>query len=78
MLVAQVDRIGEPRDWSPRYNDLDAIVMHALNWERRLIGRRSSRLTIHPRLTTSSVSPQVSSVAIPAARQMRRRRYGIT
>ena len=42
MLVAQVDRIGEVLDWSPRYNDLHAIVMHALNWERRLIERRSS------------------------------------
>ena len=57
------------------YNDLHAIVMHALNWERRFIERRSS---IHPQLTTSSVSAQVSFVSIPTARQMRSRRYGTT
>ena len=51
------------------YNDLHAIVMHSLNWERRFIERRTS---IHPQLTTSSVFAQVSFVAIPAARQMRR------
>jgi UDP-glucose 4-epimerase len=78
VLVAQVDRIGEVLDWSLRYNDLHAIVMHTLNWERRLIERRSSILTIHPQLTRSSVSAQASSFAISSARQTRRRRDGAT
>jgi len=36
-LVARVDRIGEVLGWSPRRDDLDTIVGHALSWERRLI-----------------------------------------
>ena len=42
MLVPKSDRIGELLDWYLPYNDLHAIVMHALNWERRFIERRSS------------------------------------
>ena len=61
VLVAQVDRISEVLGWYPRYNDLRAIVMHALNWERRLIGRR---LSIRPQLPRSSVPSQDSAVAI--------------
>ena len=68
VLVAQVDRISEVLGWYPRYNDLRAIVMHALNWERRLIERR---LSIRPQLPRSSVPSQVSAVAIPTAREMR-------
>ena len=75
VLVAQVDRISEVLGWYPRYNDLRAIVMHALNWERRLIERR---LSIRPQLPRSSVPSQVSAVAIPTAREMRRRSYGTT
>ena len=47
VLVAQADRIGAVLGWRPRYNDLDLIVTHALNWERRLIERRSSTSPIH-------------------------------
>lgn len=49
VLVAQCDKIGAVLDWHPRYNDLDTIVMHALNWEEQLIERRSSIPQIHPR-----------------------------
>jgi UDP-glucose 4-epimerase len=49
MLVANVDKIGTVLDWHPRYNDLHTIVMHALNWERRIGERRSSTLRTHPR-----------------------------
>jgi len=36
-LVARADRIGQVLGWSPRHDDLDMIVGHALSWERRLI-----------------------------------------
>ena len=36
-LVARADRIGEGLGWSPRYDDLNMIVGHALSWERGLI-----------------------------------------
>ena len=69
VLVAQVDRIGEVLDWSPRYNDLHTIVMHALNWERHLIERHSSILTIDPHLTRSSVFPEfLLSQSLPLAK----------
>jgi len=35
-LVAGADRIRERLGWQPRYDDLDVIVTHALNWERKL------------------------------------------
>ena len=35
-LVADPTRIGETLDWHPQYNDLDTIIAHALQWERRL------------------------------------------
>jgi UDP-glucose 4-epimerase len=35
-LVAGVDRLHETLEWSPRFDDLDTIVGHALEWERRL------------------------------------------
>jgi UDP-glucose 4-epimerase len=38
-LVANVDRIRKTLDWRPQYQDLDTIVTHALNWERRLPGK---------------------------------------
>ncbi len=34
------DRIGEVLGWSPRLDDLDTIVAHALAWERRLMENR--------------------------------------
>jgi UDP-glucose 4-epimerase len=39
-LVASADRIGEVLGWSPRLDDLDTIVAHALAWERRLMEKR--------------------------------------
>ena len=33
-LVAQAERIVDLLGWSPRYDDLDLIVEHSLNWER--------------------------------------------
>ena len=39
-LVANVDRIHAALDWQPRFQDLDTIVAHALNWERSLAGKR--------------------------------------
>jgi UDP-glucose 4-epimerase len=41
-LVAAVTRIGQVLDWSPRLDDLDTIVGHALAWERRLIEYRAA------------------------------------
>jgi UDP-glucose 4-epimerase len=73
VLVAEVERIGEVLGWYPRYNDLRSIVMHALNWEQRLIERRSPIWRIRSQLPRSSVPSQVSAVAIPTAREMRRR-----
>ena len=35
-LVAATQRILETLDWRPRLDDLDAIVAHALAWERKL------------------------------------------
>ena len=36
-LVARADRISRVLGWSPRHDDLDLIVGHALSWERWLI-----------------------------------------
>ena len=35
-LVAHAERVREVLGWTPRLDDLNAIVTHALNWERRL------------------------------------------
>ncbi len=40
-LVAQADQIRDVLDWTPRYNDLDTIVTHALNWERKLAAEQA-------------------------------------
>ena len=34
-LVAKAERIVEVLGWSPRYDDLDAIVRSSLEWEER-------------------------------------------
>jgi UDP-glucose 4-epimerase len=39
-IVAASARIRDALGWSPRYDDLSAIVGHALGWERRLMTRR--------------------------------------
>lgn len=36
-LIAGAERIREVLDWSARYDDLEAIVRHSLNWERKLL-----------------------------------------
>ncbi len=36
--VANTDRIRGTLDWTPELDDLDAIVTHALAWERHLMG----------------------------------------
>jgi UDP-glucose 4-epimerase len=41
-LVAGADRIREVLGWEPRLNDLDAIVGHAINWEKRLVEYRAA------------------------------------
>jgi len=41
-LVANVDRIRATLDWHPQFKDLDTIVAHALSWEKRLPGKRTS------------------------------------
>jgi UDP-glucose 4-epimerase len=39
-LVADVTRIRSMLKWRPQYDDLDAIVIHALAWEQQLSGKR--------------------------------------
>jgi UDP-glucose 4-epimerase len=41
-LVAQADRIREQLGWQPRYNQLEAIVEQALNWERALAEQKAA------------------------------------
>ena len=41
-LVADNKRILETLPWRPRHDDLETIVRHALNWERKLAGRQSA------------------------------------
>jgi UDP-glucose 4-epimerase len=36
-LVARADRIRSELGWTPRYDDLEAIVAHSLAWERKLL-----------------------------------------
>jgi UDP-glucose 4-epimerase len=36
VLVADVSRIRGTLPWTPKFQDLDTIVTHALEWERRL------------------------------------------
>ena len=38
-LVASNRALVETLDWSPRFADIETIVAHALEWERRLLGR---------------------------------------
>lgn len=35
-VVADATRIKQRLGWTPRYDDLDTIIRHALDWERRL------------------------------------------
>jgi UDP-glucose 4-epimerase len=48
-LVADVSRIRSKLDWSPRFEDLDTIVSHALDWERRLqTARKAAKRQVIP------------------------------
>jgi len=38
VLVASNRRLMETLDWRPRFADIDTIVTHALEWERKLQG----------------------------------------
>ena len=38
-LVASNRRLVETLDWTPRFADIDVIVTHALDWERKLQGQ---------------------------------------
>ena len=42
--VAAANRIRELLDWTPELDDLDAIVGHALAWERRLMVQAGSEV----------------------------------
>jgi UDP-glucose 4-epimerase len=41
-LIADASRIRGTLDWTPRFQDLDTIVSHALAWERSLAARTGS------------------------------------
>ncbi|MGB5587873.1 MAG: UDP-glucose 4-epimerase GalE [Gammaproteobacteria bacterium] len=41
-LVAHAQQVRDVLGWAPRLDDLDAIVTHALNWERKLAAERSA------------------------------------
>ena len=41
-LIADASRIRGTLDWTPRFQDLDTIVSHALAWERSLAVRAGS------------------------------------
>ena len=41
-LVAQAERIRTQLGWTPRYDDLEQIVRHALAWEQTLLERRGA------------------------------------
>ena len=42
--VAAANRIREVLNWNPELDDLDAIVGHALAWERRLMALAEPKL----------------------------------
>jgi UDP-glucose 4-epimerase len=42
-LIAGAGKIREVLGWQPRYDDLDAIVGSALDWERKLLARDKSK-----------------------------------
>ena len=38
-IVAEAERCRRELDWKPRFDDLNTIVEHALNWEAKLAKR---------------------------------------
>ena len=43
-VVANSDRLRTLLDWTPRFDDLETILAHALAWERDLEVRPAARL----------------------------------
>jgi UDP-glucose 4-epimerase len=43
-VLADVNKIRKLLNWKPKYDDLDLIIQHALNWERQRSIRLSSNL----------------------------------
>ena len=41
-IIADTTRIQTTLDWTPRFNDLDTIVAHALAWEEKLVREREA------------------------------------
>jgi len=41
-LIANVDKIRNTLDWTPKYNDLETIVKTAIDWERHLLKRNAA------------------------------------
>jgi UDP-glucose 4-epimerase len=39
VMIAAVEKIRAALPWAPRYDDLEAMVSHALDWETKLIRR---------------------------------------
>jgi UDP-glucose 4-epimerase len=44
-IVADARRIRAELNWTPKFDDLDTIVAHALAWERKLAAQRESAAT---------------------------------
>ncbi|WP_439530940.1 UDP-glucose 4-epimerase GalE [Pannonibacter sp.] len=44
-VVASNERVSTELGWVPKYNDLELIVRHALEWEQKLIARRTNNLS---------------------------------
>jgi UDP-glucose 4-epimerase len=60
-IVADSARARTILGWLPRYDDLEAIVSHALTWEHELARRQSSRPDQNPELapaSTASIGPE--------------------
>jgi UDP-glucose 4-epimerase len=43
-MIADTSRIRGVLDWTPRYDDLETIARHALNWEEKLYRERHDDL----------------------------------
>jgi len=36
-LIAGAEKVREVLGWRPRYDDLEAIVRHSLEWEKKMV-----------------------------------------
>ena len=43
VLIAGADKIKSTIGWTPQYDDLDAIVTHSLNWERKMLNEEKGQ-----------------------------------